>query len=82
MTASRLWPRSPGVSARERRTVQSARRAEAPAEPPKLVPQESVVESRVVRDEQLPARRDWIASATTSKGGASATIASLMPVNC
>ena len=59
------------------------RRAEAPAEPPEFVAQESVVEARVVRDEEAAGETGLDGfSATASKGGASATMASVMPVNC
>ena len=58
------------------------RRAEAQPGAAELAAQESVVEAHVVRDEEPPLEARSMASATASKGGASATIASVMPVNC
>ena len=83
ITASRLWPRSSGVSARDRRTVQSTGARKRRLEAPELAPQESVVEARVVRDEEPAVEpRLRCSRPRPRKGGASATIASVMPVNC
>jgi hypothetical protein len=56
--------------------------AEIDAQAPELVLQETVVEARVVGDEQATPQATQGFSATSANGGAAATMSLVMPVSC